>query len=165
MHTDQQLMWIAEAEVYPEGMAFSVLMCGRQPAREGVESGPGTWRFGVQFSGGEKATVHGVGMLSSTRGMGGAAHTVGATAVRPGQPPPDPPAPPVLRALAGSGSRSEWRQQYWLWPLPPPGALLFACEWPDLQIEFTTTKVSTEPIRQAASRAKPKWPDQAPPEP
>lgn len=60
VHTDGHLIWIAAAEVYPEGMTFSVLICGRCPAREGVETGPGTWRCGVQFSDARKATARGV---------------------------------------------------------------------------------------------------------
>ncbi|HXO13537.1 MAG TPA: hypothetical protein VN871_14355, partial [Mycobacterium sp.] len=73
VHSGRQVMWIAAAEVYPEGMAFSVLMCGRRAARQGVEAGSGTWRFGVQFSDGRKATVCGVGMFS--RGVGAAGET------------------------------------------------------------------------------------------
>jgi len=154
VHTDRQVIWIGEAEVYREGVAFSVLMCGREEAREGVESGPGTWRFGVQFSDGRKATAHGVGMFSRTGG--GNVKFVGAGTAAGGADPPDR---PVLRARGGGGSRFAWRQQYWLWPLPPPGDLLFACEWPDLEIEFTTATVSADAIRDAAKRSRLMWPD------
>src|ERR1700733_134487 len=147
VHSDRQVMWIAAAEVYPEGVAFSVLMCGRRAASQGVETGPGAWRFGVQFSDRCKATVHGVGAFSrvggDVRGAGGSGRsaagvrsvsaTVGARAVGTAaggvESPPDG---PVLRARGGGGSRSAWRQQYWLWPLPPPGDVVFACEWADL---------------------------------
>jgi len=155
--TDQQVMWIAAAEAYPAGVTFSVLMCGRRPARDGVESGSGTWRFGVQFSDGRKATVHGVGMFSRNA----VSSVAGGVAIPADhrQPPPDG---PVLRARGGGGSRSIWRQQYWLWPLPPAGDVLFACEWPDLQIDFSTATISADPILKAASRARPMWPGQEP---
>jgi hypothetical protein len=158
VHTDQQVVWIAAADTFPEGITFSVLMCGRRPAREGVESGTGTWRFGVQFSDGRKATVHGVGMFSRAGGVSSASSGVSLGPDRSQAAPTDL----VLRARGGSGSRSSWRQQYWLWPLPPPGDVLFACEWPDLEIGFTTATVSAEPILRAASRARPMWPGQAP---
>jgi len=153
VRSDQQVIWIAAAEVYPEGMAFSVLMCGRRDAPEGVETGSGTWRFGVQFSDGRKATVDGVGGISRGRGVRA---TAVSAALDPFQ---APPAGPILRARGGGGSRSAWRQQYWLWPLPPPGDLLFACEWPDLHIEFSSTTVEADLILTAAARARPMWPD------
>ena len=125
VHSGRQVMWIAAAEVYPEGMAFSVLMCGRRAVRQGVEAGSGTWRFGVQFSDGRKATVCGVGMFSrgvgaagETGRSGAALSTVSATTGAPavGNAPggaESPPDGPVLRARGGGGSRSAWRQQYW----------------------------------------------------
>jgi hypothetical protein len=161
VRTERQVMWIGGAEVYPEGMGFSVLMCGRGAARPGVESGPGTWQFGVQFSDGQKATVHGVGMLSSVLPARGVSTTVsGISGGRPSEPPDGP----VLRACGGGGSRSSWRQQYWLWPLPTPGDVLFACEWPDLEIDFTTATVSANVFLEAAGRARDMWPGQPPAE-
>jgi hypothetical protein len=154
VHTDEQVMWIAAAEAYPEGITFSVLMCGRRPAEEGVESGSGTWRFGVQFSDGRKATVHGVGMFSRAGAVSSVSGGV-ALAADHAQSPPDG---LVLRARGGGGSRSAWRQQYWLWPLPPAGDVLFACQWPDLQIDFSTATISADPILKAANRARPMWP-------
>jgi hypothetical protein len=159
VHTDRQVIWIGEAEVYREGIAFSVLMCGREPARDGVESGSGTWRFGVQFSDGGKATVHGVGMFSA--GTAGGVRTIGARAAASGSQPPDR---PVLRARGGGGSRSAWRQQYWLWPLPPPGNVLFACQWPDLGIEFTTATVNADTFWDAAERSRRMWPNPGQPD-
>ena len=155
MHTNRQVIWIAAAEVYPEGMTFSVLMCGRRAARQGIESGPGTWRFGVQFPDGRKATVDGLGMLSR---VGGGITRVGGGVAATTDRSQSPPDGLVLRARGGGGSRSSWRQQYWLWPLPPSGDVLFACEWPNVQIEFTTATISGDLILEAASRARPMWP-------
>jgi hypothetical protein len=36
----------------------------------------------------------------------------------------------VLLPGGGGGSDRYWTQQYWCWPLPPPGPLTFVCEWP-----------------------------------
>lgn len=73
-----------------------------------------------------------------------------------------PPDGVVLRARGGGGTRSAWRQQYWLWPLPPGGDVLFACEWPDLQIAFSTATISADAILNAAGRARPMWPGEEP---
>jgi hypothetical protein len=57
--TGLHAVWIGEADVYPSGLVLTVYL--HKPAPTGLESGPGTWRFGVQFSDGRKATVYGVG--------------------------------------------------------------------------------------------------------
>ena len=36
VHTDRQAFWINHAEVYPEGLALEVQLCGCDEAREGV---------------------------------------------------------------------------------------------------------------------------------
>ena len=144
VRSDRQQIWIGSVEAYPVGLALTVLMAGRRPAPEGVESGRGTWRFGVQFSDGRKATADGIGGgLRASR------------ALLASEVPPDG---PILRAGGGSGSRQAFRQQYWLWPLPPAGDVLLACEWPDLNIPFSTATVGSAPLLEAAARARPMWP-------
>lgn len=160
VHTDRQALWINHAEVYPEGIVLEVHLHGRDEAREGVEAGPGTWRFGVQFSDGRKATAYGLGMFARMPGWSVASARSVSTAAAGSQAPPDA---PLLRARSGGGSRRSWRQQYWLWPLPPAGELLLASEWPDLGLEFTTQTISADPLLAAASRARQLWPgDEAP---
>jgi hypothetical protein len=63
-------VWISQAEVYPTGVSLRVDLHGRDPAPPGLESGVGTWRFGVQFSDGRKATTFGLGVFSRTVGAG-----------------------------------------------------------------------------------------------
>ena len=156
VQTDRQVVWIGEAEVYPEGVLLAVSLNGRQGAREGVERGPGTWRFGVQFSDGRKATSAGLGIFGRQGVTGVVASSGTGFAQRLGESPP--PDGPLLSARGGRGNRQAWAQQYWLWPLPPPGELVIACEWPDLEIEFTTATVPADPLREAAKRARPLWP-------
>lgn len=64
----------------------------------------------------------------------------------------------MLRHRGGGGSREVYRQQYWLWPLPPRGGLLIACEWPNAGIELSTATISAELLHQAANRARTLWP-------
>jgi hypothetical protein len=149
----QHVVWIAQAEVYPAGVALMVALHGREPAPPGLESGVGTWRFGVQFSGGRKATAFGLGLVRPGRGE--SSSTTTPVAVRPGDPPPGG---PLLRSHGGGGSRSVYRQGYWLWPLPPPGELVIACEWPNAGVEFTTATISADLLRNVAGRAKELWP-------
>jgi hypothetical protein len=167
--TDQHAWWISHAEVFPEGLALEVHLHGRKEARQGVEAGPGTWRFGVRFSDGRKATVYGLGIFALMPGTGSASAAAVASGVRsvsgaaaPVRSPSTPDVP-VLRGLGGAGSRRAWRQRYWLWPLPPPGELLLACEWPDLKVQFTTQTITADPLLAAAGRARQLWPyDEAP---
>jgi hypothetical protein len=146
-------VWIGQAEVYPTGVLLNVDLHGREPAPTGIESGVGTWRFGVQFSDGRKATAFGLGLVRPGRGANSSTTTsVGGRAGH------SPPGGPLLRPAGGGGSRTVYRQGYWLWPLAPPGELLVACEWPNAGIELTTATVSADLLRDAANRAKELWP-------
>ena len=62
---------------------------------------------------------------------------------------------PMLVARGGGGGGRRWDQDFWVHPLPPPGALAFVCEWPVHGIEETMLTVDAADIRVAASRAVP----------
>ena len=49
----------------------------------------------------------------------------------------------------------------WLWGLPPPGPLTFACHWPAEQIPPSQTQLDAGLVLAAAARARTLWPDQA----
>jgi hypothetical protein len=116
----------------------------------GVESGPGTWRFGVQFPDGRKATGFGLGLVRS----GGRGSTVTAVAVRVGEPPLEG---PVLRAGAGGGSRNVGAGVLAVAPVATR-ELLITCEWPNAGIDLPTAMVSADLLREAADRAQQLWP-------
>lgn len=163
VHTDRHAWWISHAEVYPEGLALQVHLHGRQEAPRGVEDGPGGWRFGVQFSDGRKATVYGLGTLTRMPGGGSGSVVSSGAVLGPAAASLSRPDAPVLRPRGGGGSRRAWRQEYWLWPLPTAGELLVACEWPDLQVDFTTQTINADPLFAAAGRARRMWPGQKAP--
>jgi hypothetical protein len=94
-------------------------------------------RFGIQFADGRKAT--------SIRGF----------PVRPDE----EPSHPVLVPRGGGGGGSRWDYAFWLYPLPPPGALAFVCEWPSEGIELTREEIDADVIRDAAERATVLWED------
>jgi len=93
----------------------------------------GTLRFGVQFADGAKAT-----------NVGGS------------RPPSfeDQPAGPVLTFHGGSGGGTRWSQQFWVWPLPPPGPLALVCEWPAVSIPLTRHEIDAQLVLDAAGRAE-----------
>ena len=72
------------------------------------------------------------------------------------------------RRCSARGSRTElsgrrryptrFRQDYWLWPLPPPGDLLIACKWPNVELPLTTATVAAGQLREAADQARELWP-------
>lgn len=92
-------------------------------------------RFGVQFSDGRRATnVDG-------RGYAGGE-----------------PEGPVLWGMGGGGGGGRWRQDFWVWPLPPPGPLAFVCEWPAAQIPLSRSEVDAELLLNASARARELFP-------
>jgi hypothetical protein len=70
----------------------------------------------------------------------------------PGAEPEDP----VLMPHAGGGGNAgggdvSMRPGYWLWPLPPPGALRISCEWPIVKIPLTSIEIDGGTLVQAAA--------------
>ena len=64
---------------------------------------------------------------------------------------------PVLMAGGGGGGARAVERDYWLWPLPPPGAIKVVCQWPQLGIDPTTSVIDADEVRAAASRAQAVW--------
>jgi hypothetical protein len=97
-------------------------------------------RFGVQFADGRKATtLGGPWRLGSTDDQ-----------ERP---------EPILSRRGGGGSDRELNEQYWLWPLPPPGTLTLAFEWPSKGIELSMKEVDAGLIIVASKSSEVLWPD------
>jgi hypothetical protein len=72
-----------------------------------------------------------------------------------GDQPPDPP-------LLYQSTLGDEGGHLWLWGLPPPGPLTFACEWPARHIPPSQAELDAGLILEAATRAKILWPDEAP---
>jgi hypothetical protein len=64
---------------------------------------------------------------------------------------------PVLRQGGGGGNDSQYRTRYWIWPLPPPGALTFACRWIERDIPLSRHTLPAEPILDAAAAVPRIW--------
>lgn len=89
-------------------------------------------RLGIQFAEGSKVT--------NTRGLHHHRHA--------------PEQPVMFVGGGGGGGGGHWRQSQWVWPLPPPGPMTFACEWPAMDIPLTFYELDAQPILDAAGRAQ-----------
>jgi hypothetical protein len=69
--------------------------------------------------------------------------------------PPDPPW--LYQSVSGPDGG-----HVWLWGLPPPGPLTFACQWPTEQIPPSQAELDAGLVLAAAARARTLWPDPTP---
>ena len=95
---------------------------------------PGRFRFGVVHSDGRSAT-------SGTRD---------APPVRTGN-------GPVLLLQDSSSSGLRWDGGFWLHPLPPAGALVLGCQWPDRGVPETLVEIDAGALLAAAVTSGPVW--------
>jgi hypothetical protein len=72
-----------------------------------------------------------------------------------GDQPPDPP-------LLYQSTRSPAGGHVWLWGLPPPGPLVFACQWPAGEVPLSQAELDAGLVLEAAARAQTLWPGEAP---
>lgn len=143
---------VTKLGAYPAGFDFDLLiivadtddeldpmaMGFHRPGRRGADRQQ-MLRFGVQFADGSKVT-----------NLPGREAALARHAQRDG----GQPASPVMHPMGGGGGSGEWRQRFWIWPLPPPGALTFACEWPGAGLELAVVTVDAAPLLDAATRAQ-----------
>jgi hypothetical protein len=122
----------------PFGLPF------RHPIRHrhhGGELPPEILRFGVQFSDGRKATTVG-GALPGAGGYG-----------------EEEPSSPVLTQGGGGGGGGDYESKFWLWPIPPPGPVTFAVEWPAREIELSNQLADASVFIEASKQSEVLWPE------
>lgn len=103
-------------------------------------------RYGVEFADGRKA--------SNLSGMFGG--TVVAMSAGDNEE-PDPATDIRLVPGGGHGGGRHSRQEFWVWPLPPPGPVAFVCEWPRYGIAESRVELEAASIRAAARNAIEIW--------
>jgi len=151
--TPDLLIAATDVVAYPNGFEFSCLirhrrgLAGTALMYGGRRPGPiGTisrgldreqLRIGVQFSDGRKATNVGSPFPSASD--------------------EEPPLSVMVPKGGGGGSHS-WQQGFWVWPLPSPGLLTFACEWLSEGIELSQMDFDGDAIRAASAMAEVLWP-------
>jgi hypothetical protein len=146
-------VYVGRCSAYPTGFELEVRVLlsadaeDLDPSLNGPYHRPGyrgsnyeeMLKFGVEFSDGRKATNVGV------RGTG---------ASEPEQ--------PVLWGMGGGGGGGRWRQDFWVWPLPPAGPIAFVCEWPAAGIALCRAETDAQQLLDAATRAVAVFPDELP---
>jgi hypothetical protein len=72
-----------------------------------------------------------------------------------------PDGPVLMHHGGGGGSSGEGRVSmrpgFWIWPVPPNGAVRIACEWPLLGITLTTVEIDGAELVSASKRALKLW--------
>jgi hypothetical protein len=63
----------------------------------------------------------------------------------------------ALWQLSGESGGGYYRYEWYLWPLPKAGDLVFVCSWPAFGIDETRTTISGDAVREAALRARNIW--------
>lgn len=145
---ERAAVYIGRCSAYPSGLELEVRVLVRgddlDPSLNGVYHRPGRGstfeemlRFGIEFSDGRKATN-----------------------VDGPWPGADQPQSPVLWGMGGGGGGGRWRQDFWLWPLPPPGMVTLVCEWPAAGLALARHEVDVKILLEAAARARKVFPDE-----
>jgi hypothetical protein len=146
--TERVAVAVSALFVYADGLSFDLVAMSSLDAAEGAPpvdpmlhshhhepvSGPipdAMLRVGVALSDGRKATN-----------------------VAPARLPPTGDDVLVLSPGGGGGSSERYEQTYWLWPLPPDGAVQIVCEWPAHGIPVTTLDVDGAAVLAAAKRSR-----------
>jgi hypothetical protein len=138
-------VYVGRCLAYPTGFELEVRVelaadaADLDPSLNGPHHRPGSrsgssWdemlKFGVEFSDGRKAT--------------------NVSLRRPGS---EAPEEPVLWGMGGGGGGGRWRQDFWVWPLPPPGPVTLVCEWPVAGIALSRAEIDAQVLLVAAGRA------------
>jgi hypothetical protein len=137
--TDTHAVLVDGLLVYPTGFDFD-LAVRRRPGHPRHHSDPRVWhelRLEVRFADGRTAD-------NDPRRW---PHPSGDEL-------PDPPL--LYQSTSGPDGG-----HVWLWGLPPPGPLVFACQWPAEQIPPSQAELDAGLVVEAAARAQTLWPGQA----
>jgi hypothetical protein len=144
VRTQDRAVLFTDILAYPTGFGFTVSVRLRQdPPHPGVGDvytpdalGELYLRFGVQFADGRTATNH-------------SPHPRGVEVQEPD--------PPTLTMTHGEGGGRVFNSHQWVWGLPPPGPLVFVCDWPARQLQ-ESREVDARLVLEAAERAVSLWP-------
>ena len=135
--TDTHAVLVDNLLVYPTGFDFD-LAVRRHPGLGRHHPDPGVWhelRLEVRFADGRSADNDPRLWPRPTRDQ-----------------PPDPPW--LYQSTSGPDGG-----HVWLWGLPPPGPLTFACQWPTEEIPASQAELDAGLVLAAAARAQTLWPD------
>lgn len=67
------------------------------------------------------------------------------------------PADRTVVGLGGHSSDRRFEHRWWMWPLPPPGQITFACSWPARDIHDARAVIDGDELRAQAADADVLW--------
>ena len=141
VRTERVGIAVTHIALYPTGVAFRILSVLPpdgpdrslgQGCAHWMQPQEGRLRVGVLFADGRKAQ-----------------DICFPFAGEPGWPDADH---PILREDGGGGNDRAWHQDYWLWPAPPAGDLVFVAEW--LKRDVLETRATIDGALSADARAR-----------
>jgi hypothetical protein len=65
----------------------------------------------------------------------------------------------MLSPEGGGGGGHSWDLNFWVHPLPPPGPLVFICEWPAGGVPESRAEIDAQLLLDASARAVQLWPE------
>jgi hypothetical protein len=150
---ERVVLVLGPIEVWPSGALIRLAAVAREPrtallqalAPEIYAEAGRSWpppellRFGVQYADGRRVTN-----------------------LTDNSPPRVNPAGILLFRRGESGGSGGFESEYWLSPVPPPGDVTVACQWPEYDIAETRHTLDGSIFRDAAARARVLWPDSPP---
>jgi hypothetical protein len=163
--SQEAAVFVTRIAAYPVGFGFDAELVTRRPTPRGPfehfellhdpdrppgEIPPEVVRLGVAFADGRRTTSLGETLSGST---------VATLVATDEDEAPDPAHDIFMTSGRGGGGARHSTTTYWVWPLPPPGPLTFACEWPAFEIGEATVELDAALVRDAAERARSVWSD------
>lgn len=134
----QHLVLLGPMDAHPNGVAITLRTRSRVPEMGSMYfgfEGPGALRVGVSFAEG-RTTESARGAWTTNTDVGDG---------------------PILMPGGGGGGGGEYRMEFWLWPLPPPGPATFHCIWEDAGIAERSASVDASVFIDAARDAERLW--------
>ncbi len=161
--SESTVVQVEGARVYAEGVVLRLVVRVRETGREArrrlfsslelahgrgrtdARLRPGGLRWGVELADGRRVTSLDESPWAGERPAD----------ADPGVWVPDH---PVLEGLGRPSVWADsWSREFWLWPLPPEAHMQLVCAWTDRGLSETAVKISTAPLRHAATQAQPFW--------
>jgi hypothetical protein len=152
-HTEDTAVAVIGLLAYPNGFQFTVAAVLREEDRRQRFIDPMGHHLEWQPDEGPPATFLRVGVRFAD----------GTTVTNLGRrwppfPHDDEPDGPLLIQQGGGGGGRRYDQEYWVWPLPPPGPLTFVCAWPAREVPESRAELDAGLVLAAARRAVRLWP-------
>ena len=70
-----------------------------------------------------------------------------------------PLAPPTISSHSGSGSESEWKENFWVWGIPEAGDIELTYSWSAEAVPDSHLVIDGDALREASARAVTLWPE------